>query len=84
MGGPRKKVPFQQPQETLEAKLTYSARNRDIKGLRNAIQAGARVNRLEGGEAPLAWAAFWGDREIGQLLLEAGADKGFRLMGTTL
>jgi len=60
--------------ETPEKKLNYSARNRDIKGLRSAIQAGAKVDAFEEGDAALHWAAFWGDREIGQLLLEADAD----------
>ena len=48
-----------------------SARNRDFKGCKLAIEHGADVNYFEDGDNPLHWAAFWGDREIAQLLLEA-------------
>jgi len=56
------------------SQLAYSARNRDYKGVKRALQHGADVNVYEDGDNPLHWAAFWGDREIAQLLLEAGAD----------
>ena len=32
------------------------------------------MDAFEDSDNALHWAAFWGDREIGQLLLEAGAD----------
>jgi len=73
--GPKhRKKKFLPPIETLETQLCYSARNRDLKGLRQAIQNGAGVNTYQDGDNALHWAAFWGDRESAQLLMEAGAD----------
>ena len=52
-----------------------SARNRDFKGCKLAIEHGADVNYFEDGDNPLHWAAFWGDRAVTQVLLAAGADR---------
>ena len=33
------------------------------------------VNAKDEGDAPLHWAAFWGDRAVAQILLASGADR---------
>jgi len=55
-----------------------SARCRDFNGCQLAIEHGADVNYAEDGDNSLHWAAFWGDREIVQLLLEASGPRANR------
>jgi len=58
-----------------DLELCYAARQRDMNGCRRAIKKGADVNTKDEGDAPLHWAAFWGDRAVTQILLAAGADR---------
>jgi len=59
----------------VDLELCYAARQRDMNGCRRAIKKGADVNAKEEGDAPLHWAAFWGDRAVAQILLASGADR---------
>jgi len=62
------------PKPSADEMLLYSARNRDIKKLRKAIFLGGDPNASDDGDSSLHWAVFWGDKDLTQLLLEAGAN----------
>lgn len=52
--------------------LLKSCKQGDLDGVKSAIAAGAKVNKLENGNAPIASAFFW--PEITKYLIEKGAD----------
>lgn len=52
--------------------LLKACKQGDLEGVKSAIAAGANVNKLDNGNAPIASAFFWAD--ITKLLLEKGAD----------
>jgi len=52
--------------------LLLACKQGDLSGVKNAIAAGANVNKIENGNPPIASAFFW--PEITKFLIENGAD----------
>jgi len=52
--------------------LLKACKQGDLEGVKSAIAAGANVNKLDNGNAPIASAFFW--PEITKYLIEKGAD----------
>lgn len=74
--------PDQVPVPGDETALVRAAANGDLESVRRLLQGGADRNGADGPRTPLGIAAATGNREIGQLLLDKGADPLFRKPAT--
>ena len=58
-----------------DARLVAAAKNREISAVGALLKQQANVNsRSADGATALHWAAYWGDLDMADLLLRAGAD----------